>query len=49
MSTLARIGRIGPAFGVGGVANRSLRDDWIAALDSYDSALAAVKVSAGGH
>ena len=32
VSTLARIGRIGPAFGVGGVANRTLRERWIAAL-----------------
>lgn len=32
VSTLARIGRIGPAFGVGGVANRSLRERWISAL-----------------
>ena len=33
VSTLARIGRIGPAFGVGGIANRSLREKCILSAD----------------
>lgn len=36
---MARIGRIGPAFGVGGIANRSLREDWIALVESSELAL----------
>ncbi len=39
VSTLARIGRIGPAFGVGGIANRSLREDWIITMESFDELL----------
>jgi hypothetical protein len=39
VSTMARIGRIGPAFGVGGIANRSLREDWIALVESSELAL----------
>jgi hypothetical protein len=36
VSTLARIGRIGPAFGIGGVANRSWREDGIGTMESFE-------------
>jgi hypothetical protein len=46
VSVAARVGRILPAFGVGGVANRHLRDDLMAVLEGHHAPVPATSEEA---